>query len=166
MRLSEFTIRKAKPKEKPYRLTDGGGLHLLVQSSGSKLWQMRYRHGGRENVLSFGQFPLVSLAEARRKRDEAKKLLIGHIDPAEQRRLDKIAAETTARQTFGEVASEYLEQQQAKKAAPATIVKTTWLLNDLASPLSDRPISKIAPAEILVLLRRIEKSGRRETARR
>jgi integrase len=166
MRLSEFTIRKAKPKEKPDRLTDGGGLHLLVQSSGSKLWQMRYRHGGRENVLSFGQFPLVSLAEARRKRDEAKKLLIGHIDPAEQRRLDKIAAETTARQTFGEVASEYLEQQQAKKAAPATIVKTTWLLNDLASPLSDRPISKIAPAEILVLLRRIEKSGRRETARR
>lgn len=166
MRLSEFAIRKAKPKEKPYRMSDGGALHLLVQPSGSKLWQMRYRHGGKENVLSFGPYPLVTLAEARQKRNEAKKLLIKDIDPANQRRQDKIAAEIAARQTFGLVADEYLEQQEAKGAAPSTINKTTWLLKDLASPLSERPIAEVTPAEILSLLRVVEKSGRRETARR
>jgi len=166
MRLSEFAIRKAKPKEKPHRMSDGGGLHLLVQPGGAKLWQMRYRHRGKENVLSFGPYPLVTLAEARQKRDAAKRLLIDNIDPAGKRRLDKIAAETAARQTFGLVADEYLGQQHAKNAARATISKTTWLLKDLASPLTDRPIHEIKPAEILTLLRRIEQSGRRETARR
>ncbi len=166
MRLSAFAIRKAKPKNKPYRLSDGGGLHLLIQPSGSKLWQMRYRYGGKENVLSFGSYPLVTLAKARQKRDEAKQLLIEKVDPAKQRRLDQIAAETTARQTFGLIVDEYLEQMQAKDAAPSTLSKATWLLKDLASPLSDRPLREIKPAEILSLLRRIEKSGRRETARR
>ncbi len=166
MRLSEFAIRKAKPKEKPYRLSDGGGLHLLVQPSGGKLWQMRYRYGGKENVLSFGPYPLVTLANARQKRDEAKQLLLEKVDPAKQRRQDQIAAETLARQTFGLVADEYLEQQQTKGAARSTISKTTWLLKDLAETLSDRPIREITSAELLSLLRRIEKSGRRETARR
>ena len=166
MRLSEFAIRKAKPKEKAYRMSDGGGLHLLVQTGGSKLWQMRYRHSGKENILSFGPYPLVSLADARRKRDEAKQLLLEKVDPAKQRRMDKIAAETAARQTFGLVAGEYLDRQKEKGAADTTITKTTWLLQNLASPLSDRPIAEITPAEILSLLRQIEKSGRRETARR
>ncbi len=166
MRLSEFAIRKAKPKGKPYRLSDGGGLHLLVQPSGGKLWQMRYRYGGKENVLSFGSYPPVTLAKARQKRDEAKQLLIDKVDPAGQRRLDQIAAETLARQTFGLVADEYLERMQEKGAAPTTITKTTWLLKDLAQPLSKRPIREITPAELLNLLRRIEHSGRRETARR
>ena len=166
MRLSEFAIRKAKPKEKAYRISDGGGLHLLVQTGGSKLWQMRYRYSGKENILSFGPYPLVTLAQARQKRDEAKRLLIDHVDPAEHRRQSQIAAETAARQTFDLVADEYLEQQRDKGAAQSTIDKTTWLLKDLASPLTSRPIAEITPAELLSLLRRIEKSGRRETARR
>jgi integrase len=166
MQLSEFTIRKAKPLDKPYKLADGAGLHLLVQPGGSKLWQMRYRHAGKENVLSFGPYPLVKLAEARAKRDEAKRLLIDKIDPAEQRRQEKIIAETASRSTFGLLAEEYVEQQCKKGASPATIAKTVWLLNDLASPLADRPIHEVTPAEILSLLRIVEKSGRRESARR
>ena len=166
MRLSEFTIRKAKPKDRAYRLSDGGGLHLLIQTNGSKLWQMRYRHLGKENVLSFGQYPLVTLAEARKKRDDAKKQMIGGTDPAEQRRLDRIAAETAARRTFGLLADEYLQRMMDRGAAQGTITKTTWLLKDLASPLSDRPIKDIHPAEILNVLQLVEKSGRRETARR
>lgn len=166
MKLSEFAIRKAKPREKVYRLSDGAGLHLLVHPSGSKLWQMRYRYLGKENVLSFGPYPLLSLAEARSKRDAARKQLQDGIDPAQQRRLEKIEAENAARRTFGLVADEYIERLVEKGSAEATITKTTWMLKDLAKPLSKRPINAIHPAEILDVLRKIEKSGRRETARR
>jgi integrase len=108
----------------------------------------------------------VSLLDARQKRDDAKRLLYKGINPAEQRRLDKLEAENTARQTFGLVADEYIEQMRTRGAAKSTITKTTWLLKDLASPLSDRPIREIQAAEILDLLKRIEKSGRWETAKR
>ena len=106
MALSEFPIRKAKPKEKPYRMSDGLGLYLLIQPSGSKLWQMRYRFNNKQNVLSFGRYPTIGLAAARRKRDDAKELIADGINPATQRRLDKIAAENAACQTFGLIADE------------------------------------------------------------
>ncbi|MEO9875151.1 MAG: integrase arm-type DNA-binding domain-containing protein [Anderseniella sp.] len=166
MSLSEFTIRKAKPKDKAYRLTDGDGLNLLIRPNGSKLWQLRYRFQNKENILSFGKYPIVTLADARRKRDDAKKLLVEGQDPSARRKLDKIAADTAARQTFGLIADEYIENMSANGAAKATITKTTWLLKDLAAPLTKRPIKDIHPAEILDLLKRVEKSGRRETARR
>ena len=166
MALSDFSLRSAKPEEKAYRLADGGGLALLVQPNGSKLWQLRYRYLGRENILSFGAYPLVTLVEARQKRDGAKKLLLNGVDPAEQRRLDRIAAETEARRTFDQIAEEYIARMEASGAAESTITKTRWLLLDLASPLAGRPIRKITAAEILGLLQRIERSGRRETARR
>ncbi len=166
MALSEFAVRKAKPREKAYKLADGGGLHLLVQPGGSKLWRLKYRFMGKEKLLSFGPYPLVTIAEARTKREEAKRLLLDGIDPAAQKKLDKIAAETKARQTFGLIADEYLEQMKERQAAERTQAKTRWLLKDLAKPLEDRPINDIHPAEILDLLKAIEKSGRRETARR
>jgi len=166
MPLSEFTVRKAKSLDKPYKLTDGGGLYLHVQPGGSKLWRMKFRHLGKEKLLSFGPYPLVSIADARRKRDDARKLLLEGTDPAAQKKQDRIAAEAKAQQTFGLLSDEYLEQQKAKGIAKATLSKTTWLLKDLALPLADRPIEEITPAEILSLLRRIEKTGRRETARR
>ena len=166
MKLSEFTIRKAKPKEKPYRLSDGDGLFLLIKPGGSKLWQMRYKLQRKENVLSFGRYPIVSLSEARSRRAKARKQLSDGIDPAEQRDLDRLTAADEARQTFGLVANEHIERIKLNGAAASTISKTEWLLKNLAAPLADRPIKQIAPAEILDLLQRIENSGRRETARR
>ena len=166
MPLSDFAIRKAKPRDKPYRVSDGFGLYLLVQPSGSKLWQMRIKKHGKENVLSFGPYPIVTLAEAREKRDNARKQIVKGVDPAEQRKLDKIAAETAARQTFGLVAEEYIERMELAGVTASTISKKRWLLLDLAKPLAKRPIRDIHPAEILDILRKIELSGRRDTARR
>lgn len=166
MVLTQFSIVKAKPAGKPYKLSDGGGLHLLVQPGGGKLWRFRYRFAGRENMLALGSFPAVSLASARDHRDEAKKLIAAGSDPSEKRKLDKIASAVAANNTFGAIASEYIEKLIEGGAAQSTIDKNRWLLEDLASPLSKRPITAITPAEILVLLQRIEKSGRRETARR
>lgn len=166
MAISEFAARKAEPREKAYKLTDSGGLYLHVQPGGSKLWRMKYRYCGKEKLLSFGPYPLVSIADARHKRDDAKRLLLEGNDPSAKRKQERIEAETQARQTFGLLADEYLEKQREKGAAVATVSKTNWLLKDLAAPLADRPIRDITPAELLSLLQRIEKSGRRETARR
>jgi len=166
MSLSDLACKNAKPKDKPYRLADGDGLYLLVQKSGSKLWQLRYRYLEKENILSFGKYPLVSLLDAREKRDDAKRLLIAGINPSAKRKEEKIAALTEARTTFGLIAEEYVRRMEERKAAASTITKTKWLLEDLASSLAKRPIKEITPAEILQILQKIEKSGRRETARR
>ncbi|QPC94815.1 integrase arm-type DNA-binding domain-containing protein [Mesorhizobium sp. INR15] len=166
MSLSDFACKNSKPKDKPYRLTDGDGLYLLVQRSGSKLWQLRYRSLEKENILSFGKYPLVSLLDAREKRDQAKRLLIAGINPSTKRREEKITALTEARTTFGLISEEYVKRMEERRAAAATVTKTKWLLEDLACPLAKRPIKEITPAEILQLLQKIERSGRRETARR
>lgn len=166
MALSDFALKSAKPREKPYRLSDGDGLYLLVQPGGSKLWQLRYRFLEKENVLSFGKYPHLGLADARRKRDDAKQLLAAGTNPAAKKKLDRIAAVTEARTTFGLIAEEYIERMEDNDAAERTLAKTRWLLQDLGQPLAKRPIKEITPAEILELLMRIEKSGRRETARR
>ena len=166
MALSDFALRRAKPRDKAYRLADGDGLNLLVQPNGSKLWQMRYRFQGKENILSFGKYPLFSLAEARAMRDDAKRLIAQGIDPSSKKKQDKAQAELEARTTFGLIADEYIERMVQNGAAESTLSKTRWLLKDLAAPLETRPIKEITPAELLALLTRIEKTGRRETARR
>ena len=166
MRLSDFAIRKAKPREKPFKLADGGGLHLVVQPNGTKLWRLKYRYVGKEKLLSLGPYPETPLVAARRKRDEARQLLAQGTDPAVQKKLDKIAAVTSANNTFGAIAREVLSNKQLGGAAEATMDKNRWLLEQLAAPLADRPISQITAAEILHLLKHVEKTGRRETARR
>lgn len=166
MHLTQFAIVNAVAVDKPTKLSDGEGLHLLVQPNGRKLWRFRYRFAGRENMLAFGSFPTVSLAQARTKREEARKLLADGTDPAAKRKLDRIASEVAARARFGDVAAEYIENLVANGAAASTVEKNRWLLQDLAAPLAKRPVTEILPAEILLILKRIEKSGRRETAQR
>jgi len=165
MALTLFSIQNAKPREKPYKLSDGNGLHLLVTENG-KQWRFRYRFAGKENMLALGPFPAVSLASARQKRDDARRLIADGKDPSQQKKLDKIAAQTAATNTFGAVAEEYLAKLEAEGKAPSTLDKNRWLLTDLASSLSLRPISEITPAEVLLVLKRVEKTGRRHTARR
>lgn len=166
MPLSSLAVQNARPKEKPYKLSDGDGLHLHVQPNGKKLWRLRYRFGGKENMLALGAFPEVSLASARRKREIARELLADGKDPSMQRKLEKIAAATAANNTFGAIAEEHLTSLSEGGAAEQTLNKNRWLLLDLAAPLAKRPIGEITSAEILLILKRHEKAGRRETARR
>jgi radical SAM protein with 4Fe4S-binding SPASM domain len=152
MPLSFFDVKAAHTKDKPYRLADGDGLYLQIQPNGSKLWRFRYRFAGMEKMLSVGAFPTVSIADARRKRDDARKLLESGTDPTAQKRLDRLAAETAARTTFGLVAEEYLANLAANGVAASTLSKIRWLLENLAKPIASRPVSEITPAEILDLL--------------
>src|SRR5580704_19373590 len=100
MSLTQLAIVNAKATDKPLMLADGFGLHLLVKPNGSKLWRFRYRFAGRENMMALGAFPTTSLAEARAKRDQARKLIESGSDPSRQKRLDKIKATAAARSTF------------------------------------------------------------------
>jgi integrase len=164
MPLTQFAIVNAAPKDKPYKLADGGGLHLLIQPNGSKLWRLRYRFNSQENMLAFGTFPSTSLANARTKRNEARSLLASGMNPSVKRKLDKIAAATAARNTFGDVAAEHLANLEANGTAATTMKKNRWMLQKLCTPIAKRPIAEITAAEILDLLKKVEKSGRRETA--
>ena len=85
MSLTDFTIKNSKPKAKAYKLGDGGGLYLQVNPSGTKLWRMKYRWEGREKKLAIGPYPLVSLADARTKRDQARLQLVDGKDPSRER---------------------------------------------------------------------------------
>lgn len=166
MALSDMEVRRAKPAEKPYKLGDQGGLFLLVKPTGSKTWRFKYRYAGKERLLTFGPYPLVSLLEAREKLLAAKKLLLTHTDPASQKQKEKAAAIARSRNTFGLIAQEQLQLYAEKGLAEATMDKHRWALNDLAAVLSNRPIADITAAEVLDLLRKIERTGRRETAKK
>lgn len=166
MPLSDLKIRKAQNRDKPYKLSDGGGLFLLVKPNGGRLWQQKYRFHGKERLLSHGQYPDVSLAQARTKRDDARAMLAEGTDPSVQKRLDKIEAETMSRTTFLLVAEEYLEMARDRELADRTMQKKIWQIHTLAEPLHHRPINEITSAEVLHLLMKIEKSGRRETAKK
>src|SRR5215467_7363576 len=105
MPLRDTTVRNARPSAKPRKLSDGGGLHVLIQPTGSKLWRLAYRFAGKQKTLALGIYPAVSLEEARRHRDEAKKLLARSIDPSVQRRADKQAGKDSS---FRSVAQEVI----------------------------------------------------------
>jgi hypothetical protein len=97
--LTDIRVRSAKSGERPVKLSDGGGLHLLIQPRGSKLWRLAYRFAGKQKTLALGIYPSITLADARNGRNEAKKLLAKGIDPSAQRRLDE--AKARAGQSFG-----------------------------------------------------------------
>ena len=166
MALSHFEISALKPLAKPFKVADGDGLHLLVQPNGNKLWRFRYRFAGVEKMLALGTYPATSIADARAKRDEARKLIETGVDPSVRKKLDRLTAEAASRTTFKLIAAEHVANLTANGASPVTVQKHRWLLEDVAAPIANRPITDIASAELLELLKSIETSGRRETAKR
>ena len=166
MPLTDLAIRNTKPAAKPYKVFDSEGLYLAVQPNGNRYWRMKYRMLGQERVLSFGIYPQITLAKAREKRETARNLIADGTDPGVKKKLDKIAATTAAGNTFGLIAEEFLATMADNGLSDMTQKKNRWLLENLAAPIAKRPISEITPAEVLDLLKRVEKSGRRESARR
>ncbi|MCC2977948.1 tyrosine-type recombinase/integrase [Sphingomonas sp. PL-96] len=163
--LTVVQIRALKPVERPYKVADVDGLYLLVQPSGALLWRFRYRCCGIERKLSLGNFPEVSLVQARRKRDEAKAELDDGIDPVEEKRQRRLKAELAAQTTFALVAEEYIQKMEREGRSPATIKKARWFL-ELLDGIAKRPIASVTPHELLDVLKRVERRGHHETALR
>ena len=109
MALTELQIRKLRPTDKVTQYTDERGLYLEVHPNGSKLWRYKYRYMGKQKRLALGRYPDVGLAEARRRRDDARRQLDAGTDPLAERKHDKLVAVFNAANTFGEVAKEYID---------------------------------------------------------
>jgi hypothetical protein len=139
MALTDTAVRNVKPAEKARKLSDGGGLFLLVQPNGTKLWRLAYRFHGKQKSLSLGSYPIISLSEAREARDAARKLLQTGADPSLRRKLEKQSAAAT----FKLVAEEVLEKMKRDGRALRALTKTKWLLEFVYSDFGDRPIGQI-----------------------
>jgi integrase len=162
--LTDARVRSAKPGERPVKLSDSGGLHLLIQPTGSKLWRLAYRFAGKQKTLAIGIYPTVTLQEAREQRDGAKRLLGKGTDPSAQRKLDKQTAATG--DTFKSVAEEVLGKLEKEGRAPRTLDKLCWLLSSAYPSIGERRVTEITAPELLSVLRKVEARGRYETARR
>lgn len=164
--LTDKQVRAALPKEKPYRLSDEGGLALRVMPSGSKLWQIRYKVEGKEQVLSLGQYPEVSLAEARAGRNSARDLRRQGRDPHTEKKLLKLSGAATIDRTFAAVARAWHARQQAQWTPTHSRDVLHTLERDVFPKLGGIPIQEITPPMVLAVLRVMEKRGAIETAHR
>ena len=165
MALTDTAIRKARPKEKPYKVTDSQGLYLLINPKGSKLWRIKYRINGTERKIAIGTYPEVTLAEARRERDKVRQQLAQAIDPGAVKRQERINAIISAGNSFTIVAEELIEKKTREGLAGPTLDKLRWFLKLLGPDLCRRPVTEITPQELLHELRKHERRGRRETAK-
>lgn len=169
MALTDIVIRNAKPGAKPAKLSDGGGMFLLVTPAGGKLWRLKYRIGGSEKLLSIGSYPEIGLGEARRRREEARELIALGKDPSREKQREKVRARIQAADTFAAICAEYCVKRRndgAKGWAPATATRNEYLLSLVNGSIGKLPIGEIEPADVLTAIRRIEGKGKLESARR
>lgn len=165
--LTDIALRKAKPAAKPLKLSDGLGMYLLLKSDGSRYWRMDYRFDGKRKTLALGVYPEVSLSNARQRREDARRLLAAGTDPGVARKSAKRAqaeAIRAAEDTFEAIARDWMGRQEV---AEVTANKTRWILETFLFPdMGHRPIAEITPRDLLAVLRKIEATGKLETAKR
>lgn len=169
MALTDVAVRQAKPAAKPYKMADGAGLYLLVTPAGGKLWRLKYRLAGKEKLMAFGGYPEVSLAEARRRRDEAREQIAASKDPSREKRRAKLRQQAEGMNTFAVISAEYCAKRKKDGAggwSPATAKRSEYLLSRLNPDLGSLPIGEIEPSDILAAVRKIEAKGTLESARR
>lgn len=165
-KLYATTITNAKPRERDYKLTDGAGLYLLVKSNGRKLWRLNYLYLGKQRTLSFGIWPDVGLADARGRRDEARRMIAAGLDPSHEAKLAAAREMLSEENSFKLVAEEWVTKNEREGMAEITLSKIRWLLAKAYPKIGSRPVAKITAQEVLAVLRSVEATGRYESARR
>lgn len=169
--LTDTQVRQARPKEKEYKLRDERGLLLLVRPTGAKWWRLRYKFQGKENMLSLGVYPDVSLSMARDRRDAARRLIANRIDPSTERKAEKKALTLASQATCEKIGRHYLATLARRirrgKGSIKTYKKAKWMLETFIFPeLGPKPIGQVTASDLLVELKKIEAKGMYETARR
>lgn len=157
MALTDTAVRNAKPREKAYKLFDGGGLFLLVNPKGSRYWRLKYRYNRKEKLLALGVYPDIGLKEARNRRDEARKQLANEIDPSLARKSSK-AAQSDAN-GFEAVAREWWTKHEPNWSETHSSRILLRLKKDVFPWIGNRPIGEITAPDLLTVLRRIENRG-------
>jgi integrase len=166
MALTDIQIRRAKSKDKPYKMTDGGRLYLWVTPSGGKIWRWAFAHEGKAKLMTLGKYPDVPLALARSRHSEARQVLAMGIDPMAQRKADKTAEQMASESSFASIADQWLEYWREDKS-PRHVETTRRRLEANVFPtLGPRPITEIEAPDIVELVRQIEARGARDIAKR
>jgi integrase len=166
MPLTDTAIKNRKPAGKPFKLTDGKGLHLLVTPAGARLWRVAYRFGGKQKTLALGAYPDVSLKSAREGRDEARKLLANGIDPGEDRKTQKAAQQERASHTFAAVAEKWFEKWETEVTASTAKAQRERLAKHVMPTLGPLSIADIDAQRILAALKPLEERGTGDTLRK
>lgn len=166
MPLTDAALRKAKRREKPYKISDERGLYVEVRPNGGKWWRLRYRYAGKQKLLALGTYPDVTLKEARQKRDKARQLLTDGIDPSAHKKQQKREAKIAAANSFESVAREFIARQANVWTAKYAAGQLRRVELDLFPLIGTRPIAEIDPPELLDALRRIEARGSLDMAAR
>lgn len=164
--LSSVAISKARPKDKPYKLADEKGLFLLIHSNGGKYWRLKYRYDGKEKILALGVYPDVSLADARSRRDDARRLLANGIDPGIAKKQGALSVKESSLNSFEAIAREWMVKHLADRAPGHKQTVVDRLERNVFPWIGSRPIRDIAASDLLQVVRRIESRGATETARR
>ncbi|NVN90164.1 MAG: integrase arm-type DNA-binding domain-containing protein [Desulfuromonadales bacterium] len=163
--LTDVQVRNAKPKEKDYKLPDGYGLYLLVSKTGGRLWRFNFIFDNKPNQLSLGSYPEITLADARQRREDARKLLAHGINPSDARKAEK-QSQTQQSETFEVIALEWYNRQVPVWAATHAATVISRLKRDVFPHVGARPISELKATDMLQVFRRIEAREKIETAHR
>lgn len=166
MPLNDMQIRRAKPEAKAYTLGEGQGLSLLIEPNGSKSWRFRYRFAGKPKMISLGVYPTITLADARSRRDDARKLVAEGKNPSDVRKEQKIALQTESESAFEKIATEWHQMKSAKWSEGYASDIMEAFQNDIFPYVGARPVGEIKPLELLNVLRKIEKRGALEKMRK
>ena len=164
MALTDIKVRSAKPQEKEYTLVDGDGMFLLIHPNGSKYWRFRFRFGGKQHLMAFGVYPEISLADARQKREEARRLVAAGIDPREHKRAvkEELAKEDITFESFARewhAANKKWSEEHSRR-----VLKS--LEDNLFPAIGKRSIDSFSTRDLLVPIKGVEATGRFEVASR
>lgn len=165
-KLSDLKCRKAEARDRLYKLADGGGLQLWVKPNGSKLWCLAYRYNGKQKLLSVGVYPVVTLANARAARDDARRVLALGSDPSQVKRQRRAAKAEAAANTFNILADEYVTKKGRDGRDPKTLEKIKWILRYARPLIGELPITEIGAPDVLRTLQPLEAAGKLDAAHR
>lgn len=159
MKLTARQVDTSKPKDKPYKLSDGGGLYLLVSPNGSRYWRLKYRIAGKEKLLALGVYPDITLAEARQKRADAKKILAAGGDPGQEKQEEKQAKEQAVANSFERLAMEWHSHKSTSWSEGYAEHLLMYLKKDIFPFIGQKAITDISQVEMLNVLRKMEQRG-------
>ncbi|MEG8734899.1 tyrosine-type recombinase/integrase [Klebsiella pneumoniae] len=159
MKLTARQVDTSKPKDKPYKLSDGGGLYLLVNPNGSRYWRLKYRIAGKEKLLALGVYPDITLAEARQKRADAKKVLAAGGDPGQEKQEEKQAKEQAVANSFERLAMEWHSHKSTSWSEGYAEHLLMYLKKDIFPFIGQKAITDISQVEMLNVLRKMEQRG-------
>jgi integrase len=164
--LTDTEIRRSKPSEKAYKISDSGGLHLLITPAGGRLWRWKYRFSGTEKLMTLGRYPDISLADARERRNAARKRLANGFDPMAERMSEKTAIKVANEHTFQKIAESWLVHWQGNKSLRHAATTRNRLRSNVYPVLGNRPIADIEPMELVQLAKGIEARDASDMAKR